>query len=109
VNPDGSSNPASGPGTNISFNSGGWSIGNSTNPATNTWVILNGQTRPMLAMEYSTTITNAHQLQLIDLNLGTSYTLANNIDLSGTTNASDVWGTSFSTDGSGGEASSDRE
>ena len=93
---------STGPGTDISFGSG-WNIG--TDPTGNTWVILDGQTRPMLGMEYSTTITNAHQLQLIGLNsttLGASYTLANNIDLSGVTNASEVWGTSFSVDGSGG-------
>jgi filamentous hemagglutinin family protein len=79
----------------------GWSIG--TDPGTNTWVIFNGQTRPLLGMESSTTITNGHQLQLVGLNsttLQSSYTVANNIDLSGTTNPSDVWGTS--TAGGGG-------
>ena len=58
----------------------------------------------MLAMEYSTTVTNAHQLQLIGLNtttLGASYTLANNIDLSVLTNPSEVWGTSTSNGGVG--------
>src|ERR1019366_2671476 len=48
---------------------------------TNDWFMINGQTRPFLRSEYSTTITNAHQLQLISMNLGASYTLANNIDL----------------------------
>ncbi len=76
------------------YSSAGWSIG--TDPANDTWVIFNGQTRPLLSIEYSTTITNAHQLQLIGINpttLGASYTLANNIDLSGVTNAADIWGT----------------
>ena len=41
-----------------------------------------GATRPMLASEYSTDINNAHQLQLMSMNLGANYTLANNIDLS---------------------------
>ncbi len=80
----------------------GWSIG--TDPTADTWVILTGQTRPMLGMEYSTTITNAHQLQLIDLNattLATGYTVANNIDATGTSNASDVWGTSTTNGGAG--------
>ena len=86
----------SGAGTRITF-SLGWNIG--TDPTTNTWVIYDGQTRPLLGMEYSTTITNAHQLQLIGLNLttlGANYTLANNINLSGITNASDIWGTTTS-------------
>ena len=88
--------------TTTGNNGPAWNIG--TDPTTNTWVILNGQTRPMLAMEYSTTITNAHQLQLIGLNtttLGASYTLANNIDLNAITNPSEVWGTSTSNGGGG--------
>ncbi len=46
---------------------------------TNTWWMSN--TRPFLRWEYSTTITNARQLQLMGMNLGASYTLAKNIDL----------------------------
>jgi hypothetical protein len=46
----------------------------------NTWFMIDGQTRPFLRSEWSTTITNAHQLQLISMNLGASYTLANNIN-----------------------------
>jgi filamentous hemagglutinin family protein len=48
---------------------------------TNTWFMIDGQTRPFLQSEWSTTITNAHQLQLVSMNLGASYTLANYIDL----------------------------
>ncbi len=76
------------------YQAAGWNIGTSLG---NTWVILNGSTRPMLSMEYSTTISNAHQLQLIGLNsttLAANYTLAHNLNLSSITNASDVWGTS---------------
>ena len=52
-----------------------------------------GATRPMLLSEWSTTITNAHQLQLMALDLSANYTLANNINLgSALSNASDVWG-----------------
>ena len=52
-----------------------------------------GATRPMLLSEYSTNITNAHQLQLMELNPAASYTLANNIDLGpALANASDMWG-----------------
>ncbi len=47
----------------------------------------------MLASEYSTTINNAHQLQLVAMNLGANYTLAANIDASGT-GGGDVWGNS---------------
>ena len=91
----------SGVGTNIAFGSG-FNIG--ADPTSNTWVILNGQTRPLLAMEYSTTITNAHQLQLIGLNsttLAASYTQADNLDLSAVTNASEVWATSVNNGGAG--------
>lgn len=52
-----------------------------------------GATRPMLLSEWSTSITNAHQLQLIALDPGANYTLANNIDLAPSlSTASDVWG-----------------
>ncbi len=71
----------------------------------NNWVMvgfdgsLNGganATRPLLASEYSTSIANAHQLQLMIMNLGASYTLAQDIDASATANANDVWsGSSF--------------
>ena len=58
---------------------------------TNTWYLIYGQTRPILLSEYSTTITNAHQLELMGLNLSADYTLANDIDASETTNPSGVW------------------
>jgi filamentous hemagglutinin family protein len=58
------------------------------------WVFFDGQTRPFLAFEVAqpgvngvTTITNAHQLQLIDSSsagLSGNYVLANSIDLSQT-------------------------
>lgn len=76
----------------------GWDISdtpsNSATSPNSTWFIFDGSTRPMLMMEYSTNITNAHQLQLMGSTLGANYSLANNIDLSnGMTNTSDVWGT----------------
>ena len=83
------------------YSDAGWDIGNSSD---STWVIFNGQTRPMLGMEYSTDITNGHQLQLVGLNADTltaDYTLGSNVDLTGTTNASDVWGTSTTNGGAG--------
>jgi len=68
------------------------------------WVIVNadgslnangtpgGGTLPMLASEYSTTINNAHQLQLMAMALGASYTLGQNINASATGSGGDVWG-----------------
>jgi len=56
-----------------------------------------GATFPMLASEYSTTINNAHQLQLIGMNattLGASYTVGSNIIALSTGNVSDIWGAS---------------
>jgi filamentous hemagglutinin family protein len=58
---------------------------------TNTWYLIEGSTRPILRSEYSTTIVTAHQLQLMDLNLGAYYTLAGDIDASETSQASGVW------------------
>ena len=73
----------------------------------NAWVIVdsdgslngsNGATMPMLASEYSTSIVNAHQLQLMAMDPTASYTLAANIDASATgsstsaTTGTDVWG-----------------
>ena len=55
-----------------------------------------GATFPMLSSEYSTSITNAHQLQLIAMALGASYTLAANINAAATdtsTTRGDVWST----------------
>ena len=54
----------------------------------------NGATYPMLASEYSQSIRNVHQLQLMNMNLTQHYMLANNIDASGTgTAGADVWNT----------------
>ncbi|HJT34293.1 MAG TPA: GLUG motif-containing protein [Pirellulales bacterium] len=52
-----------------------------------------GATRPMLLSEWSPTITNPHQLQLMALDLSADYTLANSINLGPSlSNASNVWG-----------------
>jgi filamentous hemagglutinin family protein len=53
---------------------------------TGTWTLIPGVTRPLLRSEYSTTITNAHQLQLMELDPTADYTLANDIDASATAN-----------------------
>ncbi|MDO8318652.1 filamentous hemagglutinin N-terminal domain-containing protein, partial [Rhodoferax sp.] len=68
------------------------------NPAwdfTNTWWMSDGKTRLFLRSEYSTSISNAHQLQLMALDLSASYTLVKDIDASATdsaVNASGMWG-----------------
>lgn len=49
-------------------------------PGTGTWFMVDGSTRPFLQSEYSTAIGNTHQLQLMAMNLGASYTLESNID-----------------------------
>lgn len=46
---------------------------------TDKWYMIDGQTRPFLRSEYSTTISNDHQLQLAVMDLSASYTLAKNI------------------------------
>ncbi|XPV82597.1 MAG: MBG domain-containing protein [Halarcobacter sp.] len=50
---------------------------------TNTWFMIDGETRPFLRMEYSTNITNDHQLQLMAMDLTANYTLAKNITYTG--------------------------
>ncbi|MBI5658973.1 MAG: S-layer family protein [Nitrosomonadales bacterium] len=59
---------------------------------TNTWWMSDTNTRPFLRSEYSTTITNVHQLQLMAMDLTASYTLANNLDLAPELAAGGMWG-----------------
>ncbi|MGU3494386.1 MBG domain-containing protein [Xanthobacteraceae bacterium A53D] len=73
------------------FQSG--TYGNFTFGAGGDWFMVEGSTRPFLRSEYSTTIRNAHQLQLMVMDLGASYTLANDIDLSAVTQAAQMWNT----------------
>lgn len=75
-----------------SWNYAGFSIG--TGPATSTastWFMIDGYTQPMLMMEHSTNVRNAHQLQLMNANTTANYTLIDNIDLSATNTTKDVW------------------
>jgi len=44
------------------------------------WFMINGSTLPFLQSEYSTTISNDHQLQLMAMNTSANYTLVSNID-----------------------------
>ncbi len=60
---------------------------------TNTWWMSDTNTRPFLRSEYSTTVNNAHQLQLMAINLGASYTLGANINMAELSQASGMWNT----------------
>ncbi|MPS30549.1 MAG: filamentous hemagglutinin N-terminal domain-containing protein [Alcaligenaceae bacterium] len=48
----------------------------------NDWYMAEGATRPFLRFEYATSIGNAHQLQLVNIDPSASYTLAHDIDMS---------------------------
>ncbi len=86
-------------------NFGGFNFTTTPGASGNNWVMVDfdgslnnargaqGAVLPMLASEYSTTIDNAHQLQLMAMNLGATYTLGQNIVIASATGTSaDVWG-----------------
>jgi len=50
-----------------------------------------GAVLPMLASEYSTTIMNAHQLQLMAMNLAANYSVGQTVTAANTSNGTDVW------------------
>lgn len=67
------------------------------------WFMIDGSTRPFLRSEWSASIRNAHQLQLMAMNLAADYALAGDIDFGRTftdASRSDMWATSAD-DGSG--------
>lgn len=68
---------------------------------TNDWYMIEGSTRPFLRMEYDTTITNAHQLQLMTMDLGATYRLANDIAMGELKNSAGMWRTASTQDSSG--------
>ncbi|WP_211310102.1 beta strand repeat-containing protein, partial [Aquicella lusitana] len=86
--------------TASTFSDAGWSIASSgftgATPPAGTWLILDGQTRPMLRAEWSTNLNTAHQVQLMSTALDAAYTLTSNVDLSGINNTADIWGGSSS-------------
>lgn len=51
---------------------------------TGDWFMVDGSTRPFLRSEYSTTVSNTHQLQLMAMDLAASYIVARDIDASAT-------------------------
>jgi len=58
---------------------------------TNNWWLSPGDTRPFLRSEYSTSISNAHQLQLMALDFTADYTLVADIDMAELGRASGLW------------------
>jgi len=76
--------------TQSTYAAAGWDF-------TNTWYMIDGETRPFLRSEYSTDIRNAHQLQLMVLNLSAGYTLADNIEMTELTQTSGHWKTAAGT------------
>ena len=67
----------------FSFNDGSYQ---GLSPITGNWFMIAGNTRPFLTSEYSNTITNDHQLQLISLHKIGGFILANDIVYTG-----DMW------------------
>jgi parallel beta-helix repeat protein len=59
-----------------------------------TWFMVDGETRPFLRWEHSTSIRNGHQLQLMAMNLTADYTLIDDIDLTEIQYPAQMWGTS---------------
>ena len=75
------SDPAQSAAANYAFKQSAYGSFSFPGTGTTGWYMVDGQTRPFGRWEYQTTITNSHQLQLMTMNLGASYTLAGNIDL----------------------------
>jgi filamentous hemagglutinin family protein len=57
------------------------------------WYIIDGQTRPVLAMEANGNINNPHELQFMAANLNSSYFITSEIDASVITNPAEIWTT----------------
>ena len=76
------SDPALSAAANYAFNESAYGSFSFPGTGSTGWFMVDGQTRPFGRWEYQTAITNAHQLQLMAMDLGASYTLASNIDFS---------------------------
>ena len=55
------------------------------------WYIIDGQTRPLLAMEATSNINSPHSLQLIAANLNGTYDITSSLDLSVAANSAEIW------------------
>ena len=72
-----------------------WVIVNANGSLATTAQVTQGATLPMLASEYSATLSNSHQLQLMAMDLTGAYTLGQSFNASAT-NGQDIWfGSSF--------------
>ncbi|MGE8637078.1 MAG: beta strand repeat-containing protein, partial [Achromobacter sp.] len=69
------------------------------------WIMIEGQTRPFLASEYSLAVSNEHQLQLMSYDLNASYNIVRDIDAKATgTVGGGMWGSGgFSPIGTGAQ------
>ncbi|KRR03807.1 hypothetical protein CQ10_17795 [Bradyrhizobium valentinum] len=76
------SDPALSAAANYAFKQSAYSSFSFPGTGSTGWFMVDGQTRPFGRWEYQTTITNAHQLQLMAMDLNASYRLASNIDFS---------------------------
>ncbi len=75
--------------TLLTFEEANWDFTNTGN-----WWMADGETRPFLRMEWSTEISNSHQLQMMAMNLSADYVLTDDIDLSDVLDPASMWGTS---------------
>ena len=75
------SDPAQSAAANYAFKQSAYGSFSFPGTGSTGWFMVDGQTRPFGRWEYQTTITNAHQLQLMAMDLGASYRLTSNIDL----------------------------
>ncbi|KRR04069.1 hypothetical protein CP49_12985 [Bradyrhizobium valentinum] len=76
------SDPALSAAANYAFKQSAYSSFSFPGTGSTGWFMVDGQTRPFGRWEYQTTITNAHQLQLMAMDLNASYRLTSNIDFS---------------------------
>ena len=76
------SDPAQSAAANYAFKQSAYGSFSFPGTGTTGWFMVDGQTRPFGRWEYQTTITNAHQLQLMAMDLSASYRLTSNIDFS---------------------------
>ncbi|TAN53530.1 MAG: filamentous hemagglutinin N-terminal domain-containing protein, partial [Methylococcaceae bacterium] len=75
------------PMTQSTYTDAGWNF-------TTDWWMSEGNTRPFLRSEWSNTINNAHQLQLMSMNPAANYSLGRDIDMVELTQTSGLWDTS---------------
>ncbi len=80
--------------TEATYTGAGWDF-------TNDWIMWENDTRPFLRWEYDTKITNSHELQLMQMDLAADYEVVSDIDVSDTSEATQMWGTNASNGGKG--------